>query len=153
MRVYWAAPVFTQVQRAWNRTMANCLRRTVPNLCIILPQDFRPQGRFNDPRTYGEIFRRCLDGIRGCDALVAVLDGPDADSGVAFEMGVAHTLGKPIIGVRTDYRPGPEHGVNLLCSRACAYMAREFSFQEDPAAVAAAIGRRLRALAKKGKAT
>jgi nucleoside 2-deoxyribosyltransferase len=80
--------------------------------------------------------------------VIAVLDGADADSGTAFEMGVAHAMGKPIVGVRTDYRAGAEHGVNIMCSRACRYMVREFAFQENPKVVAEAIVRRLRKIRK-----
>jgi len=39
-----------------------------------------------------------------CDMVVALLDGADVDSGVAFEIGYARGLGKPVLGVRTDYR-------------------------------------------------
>ena len=42
--------------------------------------------------------------IRQCDALFAVLDGPDVDSGTAAEIGFAAALGKPVIGWRSDLR-------------------------------------------------
>jgi len=42
--------------------------------------------------------------IREADGLVAVLDGVDVDSGTAAELGFAYALGKPILGLRTDYR-------------------------------------------------
>jgi len=38
------------------------------------------------------------------DLLVAVLDGPDVDSGTAAEIGFAAALGKPIVGYRNDLR-------------------------------------------------
>jgi nucleoside 2-deoxyribosyltransferase len=148
VRIYWAAPLFSQVQRAWNRAMASRLEAAAPGVAVVLPQDFRPAGRFNDVRCYGAIFQRCLEEIRRCDAMVAVLDGADVDAGVAFEMGVAHALGRPIVGVRTDFRPGAEHGVNLVCSRACRYLVREFAFQESLETVAAALARRLQGMAK-----
>ncbi len=42
--------------------------------------------------------------IRSCDWVLAILDGPDVDSGTASEMGFAYGIGKRIIGLRTDSR-------------------------------------------------
>ena len=42
--------------------------------------------------------------IRSSDAVVAVLDGVDVDSGTASEIGFAYALGKRVIGLRTDFR-------------------------------------------------
>jgi nucleoside 2-deoxyribosyltransferase len=42
--------------------------------------------------------------IDACDALLAVLDGQDVDSGTAAEIGYAFARGKPIIGYRGDFR-------------------------------------------------
>ncbi len=148
MRVYIAAPLFSQMQRQWNRELAECLKTAFPGAIIVLPQDFRPAGCFNDARHYRALFRKCLAEIDRCEVMLAVLDGSDVDSGTAFEMGVAQARGKPIIGLRTDYRPGAEHGVNLMCARACRYLLREFAFQEDIAVVAAAVARRLKKIQK-----
>ena len=54
--------------------------------------------------------------IQRADALVAVLDGVDVDSGTAAEIGYAAALGKRAWGIRTDFRlTGENHGaiVNL----------------------------------------
>jgi nucleoside 2-deoxyribosyltransferase len=146
MRLYWAAPLFSQVARKWNRAVSGALAEEIPDLTVVLPQDFRAEGRFNDRRYYGRIHRRCLIEIRRADAVVAVLDGADVDSGTAFEVGYAAALGIPVIGLRTDYRPGADHGVNLMVARACTYLVREFAFQEEERTVARALGRRLRRL-------
>jgi nucleoside 2-deoxyribosyltransferase len=42
--------------------------------------------------------------IDAADALIAVLDGPDVDSGTAAEIGYAFARGKPIVGYRGDFR-------------------------------------------------
>jgi nucleoside 2-deoxyribosyltransferase len=54
-------------------------------------------------------------GIRECDILLGVLDGPDLDSGTAAEIGFAVGIGKRIYGLRTDWRDSGEFGlpVNL----------------------------------------
>ena len=152
MRLYLAAPLFAQRERIWNRTLAEAVSRELPSVTWALPQDFRTAGRYNDARHYGALFQRCLAEIGDADAVVAILDGSDVDSGVAFETGFARALGKAVIGVRTDYRPGADQGVNLMCARACRYMVREYSFGEDAEATARALCRRLRKLAEKGMA-
>lgn len=47
--------------------------------------------------------------IRRSDAMVAVLDGVDVDSGTASEIGFAYGLGKRIWGLRTDFRQTGEN--------------------------------------------
>jgi nucleoside 2-deoxyribosyltransferase len=42
--------------------------------------------------------------IHRADAMLAVLDGADVDSGTAAEIGFAAALGKPIVGLRFDTR-------------------------------------------------
>ncbi len=42
--------------------------------------------------------------IHRADAILAVLDGVDVDSGTAAEIGFAAALGKPIVGLRLDSR-------------------------------------------------
>ena len=151
MRVYLAAPLFSQIQRSWNRRFTEALQTRSSDLTIILPQDFRPAGRFNDPKHYSVLFRKCLAEISSSDVVLAILEGSDVDSGTAFEMGIAHAMGKTIVGVRTDYRPGAEHGMNMMCARACRYMVREFAFQEDLETVAEAVTRRLRKIRRAGQ--
>ncbi|MEA2123929.1 MAG: hypothetical protein QOI80_711 [Solirubrobacteraceae bacterium] len=45
-----------------------------------------------------------LEAIRRADAVLALLDGPDVDSGVAAEIGYAFARGTPVIGLRLDFR-------------------------------------------------
>jgi len=52
-------------------------------------------------RAIGQRNRRLL-GEAG--AVLAVLDGPDVDSGTAAEIGWAAARGCPVIGLRTDFR-------------------------------------------------
>ncbi len=49
------------------------------------------------------------ESIKQCEILVAVLDGPDVDSGTASEVGYAYGLGKKIIGLRSDIRHAGEN--------------------------------------------
>ena len=45
-----------------------------------------------------------INGINECDALFAVLDGSDVDSGTSAEIGYAFALGKKITAYRSDFR-------------------------------------------------
>jgi nucleoside 2-deoxyribosyltransferase len=52
-------------------------------------------------REVGETNRAAIDGAQ---AMVAVLDGTDVDSGTAAEIGYAFARGKLIVGYRGDFR-------------------------------------------------
>ena len=147
--VYLAAPLFSQAERRWNRDLARLLERGLP--CrVILPQDFAVAEHPEDRHHFATLFRRCLEGVERCDALVAILDGPDADSGTAFEMGYAHALGKPMVGVRTDFRDQQEHRTNLMLARSCAAIVHLPAFATELSALAAAICQELQPLLHRG---
>ena len=131
MNIYLSAPLFSHGERRWNRALARGLEERIDGARVILPQDFQFDQSYNSPESFRHLFRECLDELRGADVVVAVLDGPDVDSGTALEMGVAYERGIPIIGVRTDYRESQDRGVNLVVAGACAEMLREMSFGED----------------------
>ena len=134
MRIYLAAPVFSQVERQYNRRLAKKLRALLPRCEIVLPQDFRtgPRGAsFNDRRYLMALCRRCIAEISKTDVVLAVLDGADADSGVAFEAGFARGIGKPVLGVRTDYRQLQRKGLNVMLAEGCSDIVCHFSFNES----------------------
>jgi nucleoside 2-deoxyribosyltransferase len=143
-RIYLAGPLFTIHERRVNRDIARAIEKELPGSEVLLPQDFKHDGRYNDERAFGTIFQGCLNGIDACGCVVAFLDGADADSGTCFEAGYAYAKGIPVIGVRTDFRDNQERGVNLMLSRACtAYVSRP-SFAEDIEGLARDIARAVR---------
>jgi nucleoside 2-deoxyribosyltransferase len=122
MRLYLAGPLFTQAERAWNRDLAAALRRAGHD--VFLPQEEVQNLGLLDADA---IFRLDVDGVRAAEAVVAVLDGADADSGTCFECGLAFALGIPIVAVRTDFRGGGDalpnqrlSTINLMLSQAAA---------------------------------
>ncbi len=131
MKIYLSGPLFTEAQRRWNRELARRLTERIKGAQVILPQDFKFGESFNDPRDFPRIFNTCIEKLRDADALVAILDGADADSGTALEMGIAYERGMPIIGVRTDYRESQDRGLNLVVAGACTELLREMSFAEN----------------------
>jgi len=133
MKIYLSAPLFTQVERRWNRQLASALEQSIKGAAVILPQDFKFEGAFNRPQNFQHIYEQCIQSLEDADAMVAVLDGADVDSGVAFEVGYAVARGIPVIGVRTDYRKNQDRGLNVVLARACTELLREMSFNEDAA--------------------
>lgn len=99
MRIY-LAPLFTAAERLFNVHLADALARA--DHAVWLPQ-------LNEPRekTPASIFEADMDGLRWCDVVVACMDGPDPDSGTAWECGWASATGKPVILFRTDVRSAP----------------------------------------------
>ena len=68
--------------------------------------------------------------------MLAVLDGADPDSGTCFEVGWACARGTPVVGLRTDLRPGEDGGLpNCMLTRSCAAIVR------TPEAALAALAR------------
>lgn len=107
MRVYFAGPLFSAAERAWNADLAEALRAGGHE--IFLPQDQEPA------QDAAGIFATDVGGIDWADALVAIVDGPDPDSGTAWEVGYAYGK-KPVILVRTDIRsqPGSDAPYNAM---------------------------------------
>ena len=101
MRLYVAGPLFTQAERAWNERLAAALSAAGHDV-------FLPQTEVKAIATLDAdlIFKVDIDGVRSAEAVVAILDGADPDSGTSFECGLAYALGIPIVALRTDFRAG-----------------------------------------------
>ena len=95
MKLYFAGPLFSAAERAWNEELAAALREGGHE--VFLPQEQEPG------KDAPGIFETDVGGIDWADALVAIMDGPDPDSGTAWECGYAYGK-KPILLVRTDFR-------------------------------------------------
>ena len=102
MKLYFAAPLFSAAERDWNAALAAAIRAAGHE--VYLPQENEPG------KTAPEIFAVDVAGVDWADCMVAVMDGPDPDSGTAWEVGYAYGNGKPIILVRTDMRSGSSGG-------------------------------------------
>jgi nucleoside 2-deoxyribosyltransferase len=106
MKVFIAGPLFSQAEREFNVRVEAELRSH--GFETFLPQ--RDVGRLDEliekegDRAYRTIFDQDLKGLEQADTVVAILDGPDADSGTAFEVGYAFARGKTVIGLKTDMR-------------------------------------------------
>jgi nucleoside 2-deoxyribosyltransferase len=122
--VYLAGPLgFTESGRIWHDEVV--VRAIVA--AGMLPLDPWPSGSAIIAEAAAEtddeladmndrIGEANADMIRRCDAVLALLDGTDVDSGTAAEIGFASALERPVVGLRTDLRRAGENAgcqVNL----------------------------------------
>ena len=97
MRVYFAGPLFTTGERAFNAEIGARLRAAGHE--VFLPQD--QELNAYDP---ARIFRNDVAHVDWSNVVVGIMDGSDPDSGTAWEVGYAYAKGTPIVLLRTDFR-------------------------------------------------
>jgi nucleoside 2-deoxyribosyltransferase len=111
MKIYLAGALFTTAERAFNKQVAD--RLAAGGHEVLLPQERGPGadatgGEGSDVRVRSmsarEILLKNKRDLDAADAVVAIMDGPDPDSGTAWECGYAYALGKPTVLLRTDIR-------------------------------------------------
>lgn len=103
-KIYYASPLFSEMELMYNRYLTDKIKAAYPEVDIYIPQD---QGDINDKSAYADsmtIAKVDTDALLASQLMVAVLDGPIIDVGVATEIGVAYQAGIPILGLYTDSR-------------------------------------------------
>lgn len=98
--VYIANAMFSEADRLFNLQIQETMERY--GILVYLPQNNSENTR-DDPCNI-VIFEQDTYQILQADIIVACLDQDTIDSGVACEIGIAVTLGKPIVGILTDIR-------------------------------------------------
>lgn len=88
MKIYFAGPLFTLAEREWNVKMKDLLEEE-DKVIVWLPQEHEPR-----ELSTRSIFLEDMRGIEWADVVVAVMDGPDPDSGTCWEVGYAHGVGQ-----------------------------------------------------------
>jgi nucleoside 2-deoxyribosyltransferase len=112
LTIYLAGPLFTKYEWDWNEQLAHELEK-LGYKTFLHQRDCT--GTMNQ-----QIFVDCIAGVETCDVVLANVDGTDADSGTAFEVGYAHAKNKVVILYRTDFRKRADDGdVNLMLARSC----------------------------------
>ena len=112
-RLFLSGPLFTVGERDFNAGLARFLE--AQGFEVWLPQERATRGGAK------AIFQSCVKGIDWADAIIACMDGPDPDSGTAWEVGYAYAKRKPIVCYRSDFRAvGDTKGApyNLMLSEA-----------------------------------
>jgi nucleoside 2-deoxyribosyltransferase len=112
-RVYLAAPLFSEAERVFNDSVARLLRAHLFE--VHLPQEAGDDSAMRDLSEQERLFVSNKTLLEESDLVVAIIDGADADSGTAWEMGYAYARGTPVIALRTDFRRvGHHEHVNLM---------------------------------------
>ena len=101
MKVFLAAPLFSEAERDFNSKVAKKLRDEGFQVWLAQESPFIHEGTSKEKQ---KIYEEDISALKACDIVVAVLDGVEVDSGVAFEMGYAAAIGKPVMGLKTDHR-------------------------------------------------
>lgn len=104
MNIYFASPLFSEMELAFNASVVSKIREQYPNVTVYLPQE---QMEINDKNAYADstlIATIDTKHLLNSSLVIAILDGQSIDVGVASEIGVAYQAGIPVIGVYTDSR-------------------------------------------------
>ncbi len=110
MKIYVAGPLFDEGERWWIEHIESQIA-AAGHETFLPHRDNPPKDEFN----VAQIFANDRRGIDECDTVVANLNGITTDDGTAWEIGYAFALGKPIIGLHTDWRRRFDHEVvNLM---------------------------------------
>jgi nucleoside 2-deoxyribosyltransferase len=121
MKIYFAAPLFTQGEWQWNKNLAREIEKLDSGLEVILPQnDAEPMLKGKVEFDPCALFKNNVEKIDSADVVLAIFDQADPDSGTSWECGYAYKK-LPVIGLRTDIRGGGDSSsnVNLMLLFGC----------------------------------
>jgi nucleoside 2-deoxyribosyltransferase len=122
--IYLAGPLFSEAEQVYNLALHQLL--SAHFFEVYLPQEVGDTSHARGKDEHEDIFERHLAALERCDAVVAVVDGADADSGTAWEMGYATALGKRVVALRTDFRRAGHHElVNLMLEQSSLVATRK----------------------------
>ena len=122
-KIYFAAPLFNEMELERNRKYTDILRKW--GYEVYLPQEsagLSAQIIANGEDKYEvskRIFETDLEGIKWCDILVFFLDRRVTDEGACDELGIAYAWGKKCIGYKTDDRCLDFTGTDNLFIEGC----------------------------------
>ena len=112
VKIYLAAPLFSDAERDFNKKLRDAILKL--DFSVFLPQEDSNNCEESEVENR-EIYKKNTAAIDNSDIVVAVLDGPDVDSGTAWEIGYAYANRKPVYGLKSDFRSmGKEGPVNLM---------------------------------------
>lgn len=104
MKAYLANGLFSLADRMFNDYLAEYVRKHISGIELYVPQE---NAEINDKNAYADsmmIANGDDQYLKEADFMIAVIDGVEIDSGVACEIGVITTLGKPVFALYTDVR-------------------------------------------------
>jgi nucleoside 2-deoxyribosyltransferase len=117
MKIYFAAPLFSEADRDWIRStikkIEDLSRDRGVQVGIVFPYDLITQEEIDSLGSAAkfEIFSRCQSHLDDAEVVIAVLDGCMIDDGTEWEIGYFYkgkSESAKIIGVPTDFRNAGE---------------------------------------------
>ncbi len=99
-KIYIAGGLFTSGERAYLEEIDQICQAA--GFSTYLPH--RDAGLSSDAASREFVFKKDKTVLDEVSLVVAVLNGPDVDSGTAWEMGYAFGRGVPILGISDDKR-------------------------------------------------
>ena len=132
-KIYIAGPLFSSHERIFLEEIVKTLSEKFtldPIKDIFLPH--RDAGEVDiHGRKRDLIFDEDMRRLDEADIIIALLDGPDIDSGTCIELGYAYAREKEIFGILTDFRKWDEKGdiknINLMVWGVCLKGARIYN--------------------------
>ena len=122
LKIYLSGPLFSRGEIAWGERVKTFLEERLPEVRVIWPHELSSCQAGPE-----QIFEANLKALKDADIMVAMLDGPQADDGTAWEIGYFFSAGKKVFGLRTDGRRAGEMDgvrVNLMIDCSCCAIAR-----------------------------
>lgn len=113
--VYVAGPLFSTHERWYLERVAQALEAA--GYRTFLPHRDAGLVTRNLDEERSRIFHTDIEALKSCNLCVALLTGPDHDSGTSAELGYLYALGKPCIGITDDKRGY----VNTIIWGICGY--------------------------------
>lgn len=129
-RIYLAAPLFSAAEREYNLTLKQFLNRYLFEIYLPQEEGDTDNARYKDDLK--TIFEHNMQVLQTSDLILAVIDGADADSGTAWEMGYAYAHNIPIFALRTDFRmAGKDELVNLMLEQSATVIREPHEILEN----------------------
>jgi nucleoside 2-deoxyribosyltransferase len=129
--IYLAGPSgFTEPGRRYHDEHVIPAVRDAGFECLDPWAGVAPRTRAENRRA-GRANQRMIDA---CAAVMAILDGPDVDSGTAAEIGYAAAIGRPVVGLRTDIRMSGENRAAPVNPRSCGSSSTAAARSSPPCA-------------------
>ena len=127
-RVYYAASLFNEAEREFNRKVVAVLHDLgystwFPQEDVGLLTDFIEKDGMTLDEARRHIFDLNIRGVQAADLVVFCLDGRVPDEGACIEAGIAWGMNKRIIALKTDFRDGEPGGNNIMIDGIVAEVA------------------------------
>lgn len=116
--VYIASPFFNENQLTRVELVETLLEKH--GLTYFSPRKDSACENIHDPEVRKRVFELNVENIKNAEFVIAITD--DKDTGTMIELGIAYSLGIPVIGVAFTLKEGQLY--NLMIAEACYSTAR-----------------------------